>query len=198
MLTSELVDMIIKADGGVEYSVPDDTITPELLENGSFLKMATEICNRNRTQLNMIKLLKILRDSWVWIPCSVVMGDADYAALEKLVKDAEQNSGLNSLVGKTLSNQDNISMMFTPKGLSVSARQRRMFSRRESASMPPEPISPSSPALEQAAANSPVAILAMPPCIKGKHTNYPPAGAALADCYLTAAAYLPCGISNRL
>ena len=59
----------------------------------------------------MIKLLKILRDSWVWIPCSAVMGDADYAALEKLVKDAEQNSGLNSLVGKTLSNQDNIRMV---------------------------------------------------------------------------------------
>ena len=34
--------------------------------------------------------------------------------------------------------------------------------------------------------------------IKGKHTNYPPAGAALADCDLTAAAYLPCEISNRL
>ena len=108
MLTAELIDMIVKADGGVEYSVPDDTITPELLEDGSFLKMATEICNRNRTQLNMIKLLKILRDSWIWIPCTAVMGDADYAALEKLVNDAEQNSGLNSLVGKTLSNQDNI------------------------------------------------------------------------------------------
>lgn len=103
--------MIIKADGGVEYSVPDDTITPELLEDGSFLKRATEICNRNRTQLNMIKLLKILRDSWIWIPCTAVMGDADYAALEKLVNDAEQNSGLNSLVGKTLSNQDNIRMV---------------------------------------------------------------------------------------
>ena len=111
MLTAELIDMIIKADGGVEYSVPDDTIIPELLEDGSFLKRATEICNRNRTQLNMIKLLKILRDSWIWIPCTAVMGDADYAALEKLVNDAEQNSGLNSLVGKTLSNQDNIRMV---------------------------------------------------------------------------------------
>lgn len=107
MLTAELIDMII----GVEYSVPDDTITPELLEDGSFLKRATEICNRNRTQLNMIKLLKILRDSWIWIPCNAVMGDADYAALEKVVKDAEQNGGLDSLVGKTLSNQDNIRMV---------------------------------------------------------------------------------------
>jgi hypothetical protein len=34
--------------------------------------------------------------------------------------------------------------------------------------------------------------------IKGKHTNYLPAGAALADCDLAAAAYLACEISNRL
>ena len=32
MLTADLIDMIIKADGGVEYSVPDDTITPKLLK----------------------------------------------------------------------------------------------------------------------------------------------------------------------
>ncbi len=111
MLAAELIEMIIKADGGEEYSVPDDTITPELLEDGSFLKRATEICNRNRTRLNMIRLLKILRDSWVWIPCSAILSDADYAALEKVIKDAEQNDGLGSLVGKTLSNQDNIRMV---------------------------------------------------------------------------------------
>ena len=56
-----------------------------------------------------------------------------------------------------------MSMMFTPKGLSVNCLQRRMFWRRVSASMPPAPMMPSAPALEQAAANSPVAMLAMPP-----------------------------------
>ena len=76
--------MIIKADGDVEYPVPDDIITPELLEGGSFLKRAIGICNRNRTRLNMIKLMKNLRDSLIWIPCSAVMSDADYAALEKV------------------------------------------------------------------------------------------------------------------
>ena len=111
MITGELIDIIIKADGCVEYSVPDDTITPELLEDGSFLKRAIGICNRNRTQLNMIKLLKILRDSWIWIPCNAVMSKADYVTLEKVVKDAEQNGGIDSLVGKTLCNQDNIRMI---------------------------------------------------------------------------------------
>ena len=50
----------------------DDPITPELLEDGTFLKRATEICNRNRTQLNLIKLARILRDSWVWVPCTAI------------------------------------------------------------------------------------------------------------------------------
>lgn len=111
MLTSAFIDMIIRADGGVQYAAPDDVLTPELLEDGSFLKRATEICKRNRTRLNMMKLMKILRDSWIWIPCNAVISDADCAALERLVKDAEENGGVGSLVGKTLSNQDNIRMV---------------------------------------------------------------------------------------
>ena len=111
MLGKELIDVILKADNGVEYTVPDDDITPELLKDGSFLKRATEICNRNRTKLNMIKLLRILRDSWVWIPCEAVLSDADYAALEKTVNEANENGGLDTLVGTTLSNQDIIRMI---------------------------------------------------------------------------------------
>ena len=109
LLAKELIDMMFKADGDVEYTVPDETITAELLEDGTFLKRAIEICNRNRTQLNMLKLLKILRDSWVWIPCNAIMSDADYAAMEKLVMDAKDN--LDSLVGMELTNQDNIRMV---------------------------------------------------------------------------------------
>ena len=88
-LTTEMMNRIFEADGDVEYHVPDDAITPELLEDGSFLKRATEICNRNRTQLS----------------------DADYEVLEKTVKDAEQNGGLDSLVGTTLTNRDHIRMI---------------------------------------------------------------------------------------
>ena len=106
MLAKELIEMIFEADGGVEYSVPDDPITPELLEDGSFLKKAIEICNRNRTQLNLIKLARILRDSWVWIPCSAVMSDADYEAFEKIVMAAKDGEGLDSLVGQTFTARD--------------------------------------------------------------------------------------------
>ena len=38
---------------------------------------------------------------------NAVMSDADYAALEKVVKDAEQNGGLDSFIGKTLNENPN-------------------------------------------------------------------------------------------
>ena len=110
MLTAELIDMILKADGGVEYHVPDDAITPELLEDGSFLKRAIEICNRNSTQLNMVKLMKILRDSWVWIPCTAIMSAADTEAVARTIKEAIEKGSLDVLVGSTITNQDEVHM----------------------------------------------------------------------------------------
>ena len=56
-------------------------------------------------------MLQLLRDSWVWIPCSAVLSSADSAAMEKLVKDAQENGGLESLVGRTITNQDAIRMV---------------------------------------------------------------------------------------
>ena len=85
--------------------------TAELLEDGSFLKRAVEICNRNRTQLNLIKLAKILRDSWVWVPCNAIMSDADNAAVEKMIMEAEKNGGLDSLIGAKICNRDGIRMV---------------------------------------------------------------------------------------
>lgn len=111
LLDREMVDRIIKADGGVEYSIPEEMITAKLLEDGSFLKRAIEICNRNRTVLNVLKLERILRDSQVWVPCNAIMSDADYSFMEKAIKDAEENGGLDSLVGMEFSNQDNIRMV---------------------------------------------------------------------------------------
>ena len=74
-LTKQLIDLIISADGGAEFAVPDVRIIKELLEDGSFLKRAAGICARNCTKLNVFKLLKVLRDSMVWIPCNLDLGD---------------------------------------------------------------------------------------------------------------------------
>ena len=111
MLSKDLIEMIFGADGDTEYTVPDDPITAELLEDGSFLKKATEICNRNQTKLNLIKLCRILRDSWIWVPCNAIMSDADYEVMEKAVKAAQAGEGLDSLVGQTFTNQDAVRLV---------------------------------------------------------------------------------------
>lgn len=111
MLAKELIEMIFNADGDTEYSVPDDEITRELLEDGSFLKRATEICNRNRTQLNMIKLLRILRDSYVWVPCTAILSEADMDMFECAAKEAEASGDLESLVGQEFSTQDSVRLV---------------------------------------------------------------------------------------
>lgn len=108
-LTKELIEVIFRADGGLEYSVPDDPITPELLEDGSFLKKAIEICNRNRTKLNLIKLARILRNSFVWIPCNAIMSDADYEALAKMVDETKDDP--ESLKGKTITSKEAVRLV---------------------------------------------------------------------------------------
>lgn len=111
MLTPDMIEMIFEADGGVEYIVPDDAVTPELLEDGSFLKRAIGICSRNRTQMNMLRLLKILRDSNVWIPCSAVFSAADKEAMDKVVNEAIEKENLDSLVGHTFVSRDFIRLV---------------------------------------------------------------------------------------
>lgn len=66
------------------------------------LKRAIGICSRNKTQMNMIKLLRFLRDNWVWIPCTAIVSDADQAAMLKMIEEAKESGGLESLVGKTI------------------------------------------------------------------------------------------------
>ena len=111
MLANELIQIMLDADGDVEYAVPDVEINAELLEDGSFLKKATEICNRNMTQLNMIKLFRILRDSYVWVPCTAILSEADMDMFERAAKEAEASGSLDSLVGQEFSTQNNVRLV---------------------------------------------------------------------------------------
>ena len=92
MLSKELIQAILDADGGVEYSVPEDPITKELLADGTFLTRAVEICVRNNTELNELKLMKILRQSDVWVPC-VALPDEKVEGRLNMVSDILEEDG---------------------------------------------------------------------------------------------------------
>ncbi|MBQ4045191.1 MAG: SseB family protein [Lachnospiraceae bacterium] len=110
-LRKEFIQMIFNADGDVEYSVPDEPVTAELLADGSYLKRVIGIYNRNNTQLNLFKLLRILRDSDIWIPCNVVMSERDEEEWSNTLMNKIENEGMDSLTGHLLTSQDPIRMI---------------------------------------------------------------------------------------
>ena len=88
-----------------------DPLTPELLEDGSYLKEAVEACRKELSGENLMRLNRILRDSWVWIPCNAVMSEADLAVLEQMVKNANVEEDPDALVGEEFTSQDAIRLI---------------------------------------------------------------------------------------
>lgn len=76
---------------------PSAVITAEDLEDGSMLEETVTRFNENRNNDTFIDLLEILRDSFVWVPCTAVFSDEDQARLEKIIEEAGDNP--EALVG---------------------------------------------------------------------------------------------------
>lgn len=83
---------------------PSQKITEEDLEDGSMLKAAVEKFEAERNEPNFIDVLEILRDSYVWIPCTAVFADVDLAKLDKMAKEAGDD--IDSLVGMEFSTDE--------------------------------------------------------------------------------------------
>ena len=88
---------------------PSKKITAEDLADGTMLKAAVAAFNAERNEPNFFEILETLRDSWVWIPCNAVLAEADMAAMQAAIEAADGN--LDSLVGQTFSNTENIRMI---------------------------------------------------------------------------------------
>lgn len=88
---------------------PSVRITEEDLEDGSVLKNAITIFNRERTRDHFIDVMEILRDSYVWIPCNAIISEEDQKRLEELLDSADGDVDL--LVGQSFSNQDNVRLV---------------------------------------------------------------------------------------
>jgi len=94
-----------------EMKVPFEPITPELLEDGSYLKNAISICKNNRTENNIYLLFRILRDSNVWVPCNAVISETDQEAWAKAFKEAQEKDDLDSLMGQEFVSHESIRLV---------------------------------------------------------------------------------------
>lgn len=90
---------------------PERKLTAENLEDGSMLISAVKTFNALRTQESFIWILRILRDSYVWVPCRAIFSDKDYESIKKSIEDSLTDANLKTMAGQTISLQDNIRLI---------------------------------------------------------------------------------------
>lgn len=88
---------------------PSAKITEKDLEDGSILEAAVSKFNAERNEENLIDILEILRDSWVWIPCNAVISDADQARMQEMIDSL--NGDLDKLIGMKFTANDETRMI---------------------------------------------------------------------------------------
>ena len=49
--------------------------------------------NENQTEQNLFNLLRVLRDSWVWVPCTAVMSDNDQQRMLEMINSLDGDYG---------------------------------------------------------------------------------------------------------
>lgn len=81
---------------------PSRKLSAEDLEDGSLLEEAVTAFNNDRNEQNLIEILELLRDSFVWVPCNVVMSEADQKKLDEIAQKLmnDPNADPNELIGK--------------------------------------------------------------------------------------------------
>lgn len=88
---------------------PDKELKVEDLEDGSLLEEAVRLFHENRTEDTFFEVIQLLRDSYVWIPCSMVLSERDQKKWEEIIQNAGDDT--DSLVGMTLTNEDEVRMV---------------------------------------------------------------------------------------
>ncbi len=83
---------------------PSQKLTAEDLEDGSMLEAAVTAFNNERSEPHLIDIMEILRDSYVWVPCTAVLSEADQKRMEEMVLKAEDNP--EALIGQNFVAQD--------------------------------------------------------------------------------------------
>ena len=60
-----------------EEIVESRELTEEDLEDGTLLEDAVRVFRDNRNEETFFEVIQLLRDSYVWIPCSMVLSERD-------------------------------------------------------------------------------------------------------------------------
>ncbi len=86
---------------------PSKKITAKDLEDGSMLEAAVTAFNKERTEEHLLDILEILRDSYVWVPCTAVLSEEDRKRWEEIAEklDNDPDADPGELIGKEFRTQ---------------------------------------------------------------------------------------------
>ena len=102
-----------KEDGSVVCVADLDPVkafTREELEDGSVLKEAISVLGKEPSQENYLEVIELLRDSFVWIPCTAVLSENDKKRVEDLLGEKKEED-FQKLIGQTMTMKDQIRMI---------------------------------------------------------------------------------------
>ena len=88
---------------------PGRLLKPEELADGSMLREAIRAFNAEGTKEAFFEILETLRDSYVWVPCNAVLGEADQKAFAEMMDKAGDDPA--ALVGMEMKNQEKIRLV---------------------------------------------------------------------------------------
>ncbi len=88
---------------------PSIKLKREDLAGGKMLKDAVDSLYKDPSEEHLIDVFELLRDSYVWVPCTAVLSEKDQKDWDELVKSVGDD--LELLKGMTLTNSDNIRMI---------------------------------------------------------------------------------------
>ena len=86
------VQFIKLEDGRIKAfcdSEQEKKLTKEDLEDGSLLEKRIHELTMNRNELNGLKVLVILRESTVWVPCTTILSEKDQQAVMDMINKEE-------------------------------------------------------------------------------------------------------------
>ena len=88
---------------------PLNRCSAEDLEDGQMLRDAVAKFKEEQNEINLYRLLNLLRDSYVWVPCTAVMDEQDEAKLQKMFEDAGGDT--DKIIGETFTTSESVRLI---------------------------------------------------------------------------------------
>ena len=73
------------------------------------LRDAVAKFKEEQNEINLYRLLNLLRDSYVWVPCTAVMDEQDEAKLQKMFEDAGGDT--DKIIGETFTTSESVRLI---------------------------------------------------------------------------------------